>query len=65
MTGVTRKRKQTNPLTSSTNVPAKIRKTTPQKKEQTPNKKITDFFPVRKSNRIPAKALEVCYSAFY
>lgn len=53
MTGVTRKRVR------PTNLSAKIVKSKSQKKAPIPDKKITDFFPVRKSNRITAKTLEV------
>jgi hypothetical protein len=55
MTGVTRKRAR------PTNPSAKIANSKFQKKAATPDKKITDFFPVRKSNRITAKTLEVSH----
>jgi hypothetical protein len=60
MTGVTRKRARPATMTKSTSVKTKSRKVMLHKQTATPDKKITDFFPLRKSNRITAKVLEVC-----
>lgn len=57
MTGVSRKRARPASATTKSNVKAKSRKL--MKQTATPDKKITDFFPIRKSNRITGKALEV------
>lgn len=62
MTGVVRKRAKpsTATRTPKSTIKSKSRKVILQKQIATPDKKITDFFPVRKSNRITAKVLEVC-----